>query len=409
MRKAIRNRTPKLRFTSNRGIGWHVVFREKVTNSPRRHRFGISDREREPEARLLYHAWMHEHLGGQSLNGESKDQHRAPKGPPPPDPSGAEALSGSLLEIASMLVDNERERVRGDYEPRRRGTVHARVFMGRKKQVYDFLGFLNERHGPGAVSRLRLADLTMEDVETYNRRIVKDGLSASQVAKRMQVVKTIIDRAGRPEFGRQVLSWNWDSRDRAHGLPPKERLLPTVKQLQKLLAATDLRGKTWIWLGIGLGLGPKDLAVIRVGQITKESYDLRRAKTGVERYGETPPLVWTFVKKYRAAARRATGQLLFVTRNGEPLVHGLTNAVTLWWERLRAAIDADKTTLSGFYTLRHLGATEFGSRPGASIGALKRWLGHTASSEMADLYMRPVKPEYREVVRWVRKQLMQRK
>jgi integrase len=182
-----------------------------------------------------------------------------------------------------------------------------------------------------------------------------------------------------------------------------------VKQLQKLLAAADLRGKTWIWLGIGLGLGPKDLSVIRVGQITKEAYDLRRAKTGVERYGETPPLVWALVKKYQAETKRPVGQLLFVTRNGEPLVHGLTNAVTLWWERLRTAIEADKTTLSGFYTLRHLGATEFGSRPRASIGALKRWLGHSASSEMADLYMRSVKPEYREVVHWVRRQLGQRK
>lgn len=105
-----------------------------------------------------------------------------------------------------------------------------------------------------------------------------------------------------------------------------------MKQLQKLLAATELRGKTWIWLGIGLGLGPKDLAVIRVGQITKESYDLRRAKTDVERYGETPPLVWTLVKKYRAAAKRTAGQLLFVTRNGEPLVYVFTNAVTQWWE-----------------------------------------------------------------------------
>ena len=52
-----------------------------------------------------------------------------------------------------------------------------------------------------------------------------------------------------------------------------------------------------------------------------------------------------------------------------------------------------------------LGATEFGSRPGASIGDVKRWLGHTASSNMADLYMRPVKPEYREVVYWLRAKL----
>jgi len=50
-----------------------------------------------------------------------------------------------------------------------------------------------------------------------------------------------------------------------------------------------------IWLGIGLGLEAKDIAVIRVGQITNDAFDLRRAKTGVERYGDTPPLVWMYV------------------------------------------------------------------------------------------------------------------
>ena len=55
--------------------------------------------------------------------------------------------------------------------------------------------------------------------------------------------------------------------------------------------------------------------------------------------------------------------------------------------------------------LRHLGATEFGSRLGCWIVAMKRWLGHSASSKMADPYMKPVSPEDREVVEWVRKRL----
>ena len=58
--------------------------------------------------------------------------------------------------------------------------------------------------------------------------------------------------------------------------------------------------------------------------------------------------------------------------------------------------------VGGFYTLRHLGATEFGSRDGCSIGAMKRWLGHSASSDMADVYMKPVSPENRPVVEWIR-------
>ena len=124
------------------------------------------------------------------------------------------------------------------------------------------------------------------------------------------------------------------------------------------------------------------------------------------------------VSAYQKASTRAPGALLFRTKTGEPLVHGTTNAVTQWWEDLRLRVKQEREaearkkgrepipeTFSGFYTLRHLGATEFGSRPGTSIGEVKRWLGHTASSNVADLYMRPVRPEYREVVDWVRKRL----
>jgi len=295
----------KLRFTSWRKLGWHVAFRDPSTGSPRKHLFKIRDREGEAEARVLYHAWVLEHLGG---NGN------------PAHPTQAEAtgrrkhssnvLSGSLLEIASGLIAVERGRARKDGEARRRGTIDRRVLSDRKKQIRDFLGFLNERHGVGAVSNMRLADLSMDDVEAYNRFIAEDGYSASQVAKRMGVIKGIIDRAGRPEHGGQTLAWNWDSRDVAHGVPTEERALPTPKQLRRLLRATDLRGRTMIWLGIGLGLGVRDIAAVRVGQIARDAYDLRRGKTGVERYGGTPRLVWLYVSRLQAEYKRTAGELL---------------------------------------------------------------------------------------------------
>jgi integrase len=403
MAKHVNKRVPRLRFTTLRGIGWHVVYRDRVTGIPRKHRFGIVDHELESQARILYHAWVHEHLGGDGIPAHpSKTRSRVRRA------ANANVLSGSLLEIASGLIESERARARSDNEPRRRGTITQQGFRDRSKRIRDFLEFLNTRHGNGAVSRLRLADLSMEDVEAYNRHIAEKGYSASQVAKRLQLLKAIIDRGGRPEHGRQVLTWNWDSRDVAHGVPPRERIFPTAEQLKQLLEATNLRGKTMIWLGIGLGLGARDLAVIRVGQIARDAYDLRRGKTGVERYGKTPPLVWSYVAKYQTQQHRPPGQLLFVTRNGEPLVHGSSNAVMPWWSKLRRKIGATKATLSGFYTLRHVGATEFGSRPGASIGDVKRWLGHAASSHIADLYMRPVRPEYREFVKWIRGKLTRR-
>lgn len=221
----------------------------------------------------------------------------------------------------------------------------------------------------------------------------------------MQAVKAMIDRAGRPEHGGQLLSWNWDSKEVSHGKPTEPRTLPTLTQIKAVLHASDLPHKAMIWLAIGLGFGQRDIASVRVGQIDAQGYDLRRSKTGVERYGETPPLVWAYVSVCIRQHPRTKGDLLFRTRQGLPLVHERSNAITQWWGKLRVQIGETTDTLGGFYTFRHLGATEFGSRPGCSIGDMRRWLGHNTSSQVADVYMRPVSPEDREVVTWVRKRL----
>lgn len=63
MAKGSRVRVPKLRFLANRGIGWHVSYRDPATGIPRKHRFRIDDRAREGEARAFYHAWVAKHLG----------------------------------------------------------------------------------------------------------------------------------------------------------------------------------------------------------------------------------------------------------------------------------------------------------------------------------------------------------
>ena len=177
-------RIPKLRFTAWGKLGWHVAFRDRATGSPREHLFNIREREREAEPRLLYHAWALEHLGENANQAHpTRDKPRIRRA------VTSNMLSGSLLEIASGLIESERARARTDGGPHRRGTITARVFTDRKKHIHDFLEFLNDRHGKGAVSRLRLADLSMEDIDAYNRHIAERGYSASQVAKRIQLVK----------------------------------------------------------------------------------------------------------------------------------------------------------------------------------------------------------------------------
>lgn len=396
-------RIPKLRFTKLRGIGWHVAFRDPDTGMPRKVRFSVVDKA---EAETRYHAWLAEHFQMPGVNGTTPTP--APVSPTTTAaPAKAAAfVPGSILDVGMQITKFDEARTRKAGEPRSEGTLDAAVAADRKSQLSDFLRFLTRKHGRGATSRMRLTDLSMADVEGFNQEIVKKGYSASQVSKRLQLIKALIDRAGRPENGLQRLEWNWDSRDVLHGKPTKKRQLPSVNQLKKILRASELRERAMVWMGIGLGFGQSDLAEIHVGQIDSKSYDLRRGKTGIERFGSTPPLVWNAVSEYLKQHPRAEGESMFSTRRGQTLTHGKGDSVQQWWYKLRKRINETPESLPGFYVLRHLGATEFGSRPQCSIGDMKRWLGHAASSQAADIYMKPVSPEKRPVIEWVRKALL---
>ena len=403
LRKPRKRRIPALKFTKTRGIGWHVSFRDAETGMPRKYRFGMLKREAAEQA---YHDWVSAHLRGQTptlkLKRRKKFDLQAVTVKPSQDGVPAEILPGSLLHITSGLLRYEESRIRDEPGPRRNGSICREHYDQRKASAQEILQFINARHGQGAVGRMLLSDLSMADVEAYNKAIVDAGYSSSQVTKRLQLVKAIIDRAGRPEHGGQVLSWNWDSRDVIHGKPAKKRWLPTLPQLKLILNDCDPRETAMVWMAIGCGFGQRDLAAVRVGQLDKKSYDLRRGKTGVERYGETPLMVWNAVQAYLRQTQRSQGDLMFITGKGMPLVHGNVDAVHQWWTKLIKRLGKPCEGMGGFYTLRHLGATELGSREGCSIGAMKRWLGHSASSDMADVYMKPVSPENWAVVEWVR-------
>ena len=160
-------------------------------------------------------------------------------------PKGAKPLPGSLGHIISGLLIYEKTRIRPEDAPRQRGTITQNLCERRAGYARELIGFLNRRwyaaYGEKAVSRLRLTDLTMRDVEKYNHWLVGKGLSQSQVRKRMQFVKKVVDRAGRPEFGSQVLTWNWESRDTHVGKAPKRVSIPTLKQLKAVLKKCNAR------------------------------------------------------------------------------------------------------------------------------------------------------------------------
>ena len=238
-----KKRIPQLKFTNNRKIGWHVSYRDPQSGTPTRHRFGNISRE---EAEVAYHQWLASYLTGQPLSARrtctrSKltEQLTTPEKAAPS--VSTDIVSGSLLHIASGLLTYEESRVGKDNTPRRRGSISQETFRARKQFTKEFLQFLNSRYQHGAVGRMQLAELKMEDVESYNNLLVEAGYSDSQVTKRMQVVKAIIDRAGRPEHGRQLLVWNWHSRDVSHGKRAAPRILPSLAQLKLILRDCDVR------------------------------------------------------------------------------------------------------------------------------------------------------------------------
>ena len=83
--------------------------------------------------------------------------------------------------------------------------------------------------------------------------------------------------------------------------------LPKPPQPKVVLERCQARETAVSWLAIGCGFGPRGLAAIRVGQVNRENDDLRRGKTGFERHGDTPLLVWNGVHAYLKTAERKDG------------------------------------------------------------------------------------------------------
>ena len=406
-----KKKIPNLKYAAYRGIGWHVSYRDPITGVPRKQRFRVETRK---EALRLYHEWLGSYLKGviPAAQGERTRRSKSTEyALLSPDLTGTQvdAAVGCFLHIVSELLRYEESRVREEGAPRQKGTIARQLNEERRHYAKEFLGFLNSRHGDNAVFSMLITDLKMDDVEAYNQFLVTSGYSSSQVTKRMLFAKTIVSRAGRPEYGTQVLSWNWDSLDLLQGKPTEHRQLPTLNQMKLILRNCDLRETAMVWIAIGCGFGQKDLSAIRVNQFDQSHYDLRRGKMGIDRHGETPKLVWSAITEYLQSVERNPADLMFVTRKGFPLVHNNTNTITQWWGKLRNRLGDECKSLDGFYILRHLGATEYGSRKGCSASDMKRWLGPSASSRIADVYMKTMTPENKAIVSWVRKSLSSEK
>lgn len=168
-----KQRVPKLSYTENRGIGWHVSYRDPKSGTPRKHRFGMMT---QAQAEKEYLQWVAHFLDG-ILPEKTPRRTRKEMEERQAGSKKASVVPGSLLSVMSSLLDYERSRARKEGEPRRPGSISFTHYKERKKWGHDFLAFLNSRYGDGAVASMQLADLSMEDVEAFNRSLVEVGHS----------------------------------------------------------------------------------------------------------------------------------------------------------------------------------------------------------------------------------------
>lgn len=216
--------------------------------------------------------------------------------------------------------------------------------------------------------------------------------------------------------------------------PKKKRGFPSIETVQKLLGLMDLQQRTWFWMALGMGFHQNDLGRGTPGHFKKgshyqmEYFDMPRHKTNeqFEREGAIPPLVKAYLEEFLKQNPRKDDDLLFVTRFGNPyaydidktedemangtMTHGPSKTSTRRadnfgqeWRALRkdAAI-TDKLWPGGdFYGLRHLGATIYGDRAGVSLLDVRKFLGQSERSLVADNYLHNVPLEARPVIDWL--------
>ena len=409
LRKHKKRRIPKLSTKPEPGtLRYYASFRGP-DGKPKRKRFTKDPNESE----LAYHRWVIENYD-QSARIIAGDHD-----------AGNANFDQSLPVIANAFIQHEKQRVRSDEARRAKGTISLRAFDDNRRQVVNILRWCKDRF-KDRLSRTPFSELMTEtDYESMMLHFVK-RLSDSQINKHRQRFWAIVRFARRAPFRVRCSFGPEDVRAFGGTETRKQRQMPTIDMIQRVLAAATERERLWIWMGLGLGFGNDDLAHARPLHFDSNSYDMRRGKTGLPRYGSMRPMVWLHMQEYLKEFPRNETELLFITSKGNPVVwvraktedelkYGTStsgpsefpykrcDSLSQAWNKLkkRAGLTEWK---EGFYLWRHLGATAYASQPGIGIAQLRTFLGH-GKSDVADEYMKPLTPEIKDVVQWVNQML----
>lgn len=379
-------------------------------NQPRKQRF-TSDRR---ESMTLLKQWLERNY---TPTGDRRFNNGAL-------PEAAKSGEQPLLEVCEAFLNHEWKRVRGPDDERRKYTITPGAYRDTELALRKVGEYLAEHH-PEEFNSVPFNVLLRAHTYSDMMLAFSKKYSTSQVNKIRNSFWALARYAGRyPPFEQRLSFSSMDVEKFGGATKPKRRPIPSKQQIQQLCRYTDAKGRLWIWLAIGFGFGPTDLAHCRPSSFDRTKYYLPRSKTGEERGGTTWPFVWTLLRDYLKACPRERDKLLFVTKNGLPIVRAEakteeecrlgtatrppsenkckeTNTVLQWWKKLRKTANVQ---VGGFYTLRHLGCTAYALRKDVSLLDVRTFMGH-ATSTMADTYLKNLTPNIETVAKWVNKVL----
>ncbi len=331
---------------------------------------------------------------------------------------------GSWPAIMLDFLRVQRDRVRGNQEPKRAGSISIRSYADIERIHKNFLAWAKGQWGEDVVYQTPFARLmTQSAYEQMTSHLIHQGFGDAYVRRHKLQFWELARFAKHRPYEQRLDFDREDTRRYREFSHQRERWMPDKRLLCRILKPATIRERLWVWMGIGLGFGNQDIARCRPCNFDQETYDLRRGKTGLSRYGRMWPQVWSHLKEYLVEHPRPSDDLMFITRNGLPLVHErvktkeeLENGTRTHgpkptpfvhvdslfqaWKKLLDRADVRTEWKGGFYVLRSLGATIFAHRPGVGILDVRTFLGH-GDSMMAEQYMQPLRPEIKPVIEWL--------
>lgn len=441
--KRQRLRIPQLKWSHDRG--WHVNFTNAL-GKPDRHRFEVPkdpNKDNEARAKNQWRLWVVRNIPEAARLPEFADLAEVAQAPARWAGTGEVSDRPSSLvimpSVIQAFIESERARVRPSGAEYREGSIQAKHFENGRHILLQ-LGFWAKRHFGDRFLTVPFGDLwAMQDYRAMMAYFTTQVEHAKGTGKNAKVVKgysPMYLKVFRTLFWRlasfaedypyeQRLRFTREKANRdarfAMRVKARPKVFPDLPTLKRILAFASTEQRAWIWIALGCGFEPIGLAQATRRCFDQEMYDLTRSKTELLRRGKMRPIVWAHIQAYLREKPRGEDELLFVTRNGLPLVeradktkqelqdrptkglHKENNALLLAWTRLLNR--AGTKWRAGFRILRSVACTVMTKRPNIDMQELWDFMGHAPNSDTWKHYAQYVTPASKPMIEWVRRML----